>query len=100
MKTQPQIPSDAEKYAETQLFTDVSVPKRLTSKHNTRAGVWGKICVLAGSLRYIVEGSAQISQTLTPTRHGIIVPEQDHYVQMIGPVEFKIAFFQCHKEDL
>ncbi len=93
-----QLPLDVQKYGESTVFTNTSVPKKLTSRHNTKAGVWGQIEVLFGQLKYIVADDPDNPIILTPEAHGIIAPEQYHYVEVIGPVEFKIAFYQSDKD--
>lgn len=98
MTTTAQIPPGAEQYAQSPLFTEVTVPRKLTTKHNTKVGVWGEICVLSGSLKYIVADAAIDPVILTQERRGIIVPEQDHYVEIIGPVEFQIGFYRTGTE--
>ncbi len=93
MTDNSKIPPGVEKYAESPLFTEVSVPAKLTSRHNTKAGTWGRICVLSGSLKYIVTDGEHDTQILTTSQAGVIVPEQYHRVEIMGPVEFKIEFF-------
>ncbi len=88
-----ELPPGVQKYAESALFTDASVPAKLTSRHNTKAGTWGRICVISGKLKYIITDEEHEPQILTLSQAGVIVPEQYHRVETIGPVEFKIEFF-------
>ncbi len=46
------IPENFVKYKSTPVFTKNDVPKMFIHLHNTRAGVYGKICVLAGTLKF------------------------------------------------
>jgi len=88
------LPDGVEKYGESPLFNENTVPAKFTSNHATKAGVWGKICVSAGTLRYMVNEEGNEPQTLSANQYGIIKPEQSHFVEMIGPVEFKVEFYR------
>lgn len=44
------------KYSETPVFSEETTPSKLTSVHDTKQGVWGKLVVLAGEIDYIVPG--------------------------------------------
>ena len=49
-----ELPDDCIPYKRTAVFHAASVPAGLTSSHATKTGVWAKIRVLAGQLRYVV----------------------------------------------
>ncbi len=87
-----EIPSTVLKYAESPVFTQDTVPEKLTSLHDTKAGVWGRLCVLEGSLSYIIPGPPQSRTVIKAGEIGIIRPEEPHRVEMVGPVRFKIEF--------
>jgi len=86
------IPAKAKKYAETPIFTESTVPAKLTTRHDTKSGVWGRLCVLDGCLKYILAGPPLVSSVVEAGEIGIISPEEPHWVEMIGPVKFKIEF--------
>jgi tellurite resistance-related uncharacterized protein len=46
------IPSDYVNYKSTPIFTPENIPKMFLHLHNTRAGVYGKISVLQGQLKF------------------------------------------------
>ena len=48
----PTIPSDYVNYKSTPIFTPNNIPKMFLHLHNTREGVYGKICVLQGQLKF------------------------------------------------
>ena len=98
MELGPQIPPDAEEYAQPPLFTETSVPKKLLSNHSTKEGVWGEICVHSGSIKYVVGDGSGGVEILTSGQHGVIAPGQEHHVEIIGPVEFKIHFHRSRKD--
>jgi len=82
------LPLAVQKYGESPVFTETTVPEKLTSRHNTKPGVWDPIVVLSGCLNYVVTANSNGPLVLTPDTHGIIAPEQYHHVEVIGPVEF------------
>ena len=61
-------------------------------EHRTKAGAWGVIRVLEGRLRYQVldPGSEAI---LEPGRPGLILPEQLHLVEPLGPVRLQVELY-------
>jgi len=88
------LPPDVRKYSETPLFSEKTVPEKLTSRHNTKPGVWGRICVLAGELRYVIADEQGSAQVIRPGEFGIIQPDQEHFVELHGPVEFRVEFYR------
>ena len=79
-------------YRSTPEFDAESLPQGLRRDHNTKAGVWGVIRVLEGSVRYVVDGEDNV-QTLTPQRPGLVKPEQLHHVEPLGPMRMRVDFY-------
>ena len=46
------MPESVAPYARTPEFTEQTIPEKLQQAHDTKQGVWGKIVVLEGRLRY------------------------------------------------
>lgn len=88
------LPDDVRKYSETPLFSEHTVPDKLTSEHNLKAGVWGKLCVIAGRLEYHIPGGPPEVHVIEAGHHTIIEPAQVHFVRPIGPVQFKVEFYR------
>ncbi len=88
-----ELPDHVTPYRRTPDFTHDSVPKGLLRDHKTRAGVWGKIHVLAGSVVYHVQGRAK-PIALTPERPGIIAPEALHRVEPSADALFFVEFLR------
>ena len=78
-------------------FTEDSIPNGLRARHVTVAGVWGRIVVTAGALRYRC-AELGIDVALTPEQPGIVAPEASHQVDPAGPVRFFVEFL--HVPDL
>lgn len=92
--TMPVLPGNVQKYAETPVFAQTSVPKQLLGLHVTKPGVWGRIIVFEGQLDYFIHGSPAQLYRLSPEKHGIIRPTELHRVAHVGAVRFKVEFFK------
>lgn len=91
---QAAFPAHIEKYAESPVFTQDTVPQKLTNVHDTKAGVWGRLCVLEGALDYIVSGTPETVQRVEKNGFAVIEPTVPHHVKIIGPVNFKVEFLK------
>ncbi len=91
MKT---LPEDVERYGGTREFSEGSIPANLLRSHNTKAGVWGKIVVLEGRLRYRILEPEILEIELSPERPGIVEPEVLHEVAPMGRVRFRVDFYR------
>ena len=89
MKT---LPDDVAHYKTTPEFTEASVPQGLLRNHTTAAGVWGRIVVREGSLRYVIEGADQEAHLLVPGSPGIVEPQVPHHIVVEAPVRFCVEF--------
>ena len=87
-----ELPEDFAETRRTATFTERTLPPGLRRRHTTKRGVWGRIHVLRGRLRYRVYAPFDVEQWLEPGRDGIVVPEVEHDVEPEGPVEFFVAF--------
>jgi len=90
------LPSHVRAYQRTKEFTETTIPAGLTSRHSTKAGVWGRICIVDGSLRYrILEPESEPEEILlTPAKDGVVEPQIAHQVEPIGPVRFYVEFLR------
>ena len=90
MKT---LPGNIAAYKKTPEFDESCIPRGLLKSHQTKEGVWGKIVVLEGQLKYkIVEPEEQIM--LTDGNPGVIEPTMFHEVEAIGTVRFYVEFYR------
>ena len=89
-----ELPPEFVAYKRTPEYTETTIPAGLTYDHNTRAGVWGKIVVTEGSLRYDID-AIDYTTLLTPEAPGIVVPEQHHRIDASGPVRFYVEFYRA-----
>ncbi len=85
-------------YKQTAVFTAETLPAGLRRAHTTKAGVWAKIHVLAGRLRYCIEnGSA--ARELSAGELGIVVPEVPHHVEPLGAVRVRVELYRAPPDD-
>ena len=89
MKT---IPEDVAPYQRTPEFTEETLPAGLRRRHDTKAGVWGRICVVEGRLLYRILEPEIEEQVLEPGRDGVVEPRVPHEVEPIGRVRFFVEF--------
>ncbi|MXP29309.1 DUF1971 domain-containing protein [Porphyrobacter algicida] len=79
-------------YRSTPVFDSDSLPKALRARHDTKAGVWGHICVLEGRLKLTVLDPPGES-ILEPGRPGIVLPQQPHFVTPLGEMRMQVHFY-------
>jgi tellurite resistance-related uncharacterized protein len=80
-------------YRRTPVFTDTSMPAGLKKDHSTRPGVWARIVVVEGKLRYRVN-ELQADMELCANRPGIVLPEVRHCIEPLGTVRFFLEFYR------
>lgn len=86
------LPPQLVHYKTTPEFNQDSVPAGLLRNHSTAVGVWGRIVVLEGSLRYVIEEPEREEHLLVPGTPGIVEPQVPHHVAPAGPVRFCVEF--------
>ena len=92
--TRLQWPADFVAYKRTPMFTAQSVPAGLLRDHATKRGVWARIVVLEGELRYRITSLA-VDEVLSPHHGGIVAPEVLHSVEPQGEVQFYVEFYRA-----
>ncbi len=91
-------PTDFAAYKRTPEFTAATIPAGLRKDHSTKKGVWAKIVVLEGTLRYVVD-PLNATFTLEPSTPGIVIPEVLHYIGPLGEVRFYVEFYRANAND-
>lgn len=88
-----EVPEAVVTFKRTETFTEHTVPDGLLKDHTTAPGVWGRITVVEGTLRYrVVQFDTDIE--LSPQNPGIIVPGVPHSVRPVGKVRFHVEFLR------
>ncbi len=88
------LPAIVRPYRRTPEFTEETVPPGLRRSHRTRAGTWGLIVVLDGRLLYRILLSPAEELILNPDHPGVVEPEVEHEVELIGRVRFYVEFYR------
>jgi tellurite resistance-related uncharacterized protein len=83
---------EAKPYKSTPVFDEHSLPAGLRRDHSTKAGVWGVIRVLEGSLLFERGGE---TRTLTPATPALVRPEERHRVEAIGAMRMRVDFYDA-----
>ena len=81
-------------YRRTPEFGEQTLPTGLTREHATKPGVWGRIHVDAGVLRYSVSTPVCRSFRLAAPASGIVVPQVRHRIAPQGAVRFFVEFYR------
>lgn len=90
MKT---LPDNLVAYKRTPEFNASSIPSGLLHSHNTKAGVWGKIVILEGTLTYRILEPILEEVLLSSNQSGIIEPTIKHQVIPHQGVRFYVEFY-------
>ncbi len=80
-------------YRSTPEFDEASLPKALQNTHNTKAGVWGMLNILAGTIHFIDEAAGDVVHKLKAGDVHPIQPQSDHHLELTGPVRLRVDFY-------
>lgn len=89
-----EMPEDLVAYKKTKVFERATIPPGLQRAHTTGRGVWARIHVLEGHLRYFVETPIGIAFDLSSQAPGTVAPEVVHRVEPEGEVRFFLEFLR------
>ena len=84
-------------YRRTPEFDETSIPAGLRREHATKRGIWARIHVLAGALRYRVGAPIHGSFRVVQSSNAVIVAQVPHHVSPDGPVRFFIEFWRMER---
>lgn len=73
-------------YRSTPVFTHDTLPEALRRAHSTKAGVWGLLKVLKGSILYVIEETGE-RQLIHAPHSVVILPQQLHSVDPRSDME-------------
>lgn len=73
-------------------FDERSVPDGLLRAHRIADGVWGRLRVRTGALRFVFEDEGDDGRLVQAGGEQIIPPATPHHVEIIGPVAFVVEF--------
>lgn len=89
-----EMPSGLRLVRTSPVFDEESVPAGLLGEHRVAAGVWGRLVVRSGALRFVFDGDGDgpPAQTVAAGASIVIPPERIHHLELLGPVTFVIEF--------
>lgn len=93
-----QIPENFVKYKSTAVFEKSSVPKMFLHFHNTRVGVYGKICVISGTLKFFgfTERRGDIEQEISIEAGDFAISPSEYWHKvefLIEQTKFRVDFY-------
>jgi tellurite methyltransferase len=90
-----EMPAHFVAYKETAEFTEASVPAALRRDHTTKPGVWARIVVREGALRYHVDVLDVHLELRAGEAPGVVLPEVPHRVEPLRAVRFHVEFYRA-----
>jgi tellurite resistance-related uncharacterized protein len=81
MKPQP--------YKSTPVFDEESLPDAIRKEHRTKAGTWGLLRVLEGTVKLVFVAPHR-ELAVDADRPAVIPPQETHFVVLAGPVRLQI----------
>lgn len=93
-----EMPDGVAAYRETPVFTADTVPAGLLKDHQTKAGTWGRLDVLAGCVVYRLAPPVSRRLTLAAGDSAAIPPEALHHVEPDADARFRVVFLKTEAE--
>ena len=94
---QKHLPEDVRFLNSSPLLNQQTVPRQLLRSHMMPAERLGVLIVSKGRLRFIWDDTAETIDVI-PGYPVIIEAERLHHLELSGPVEFCVKFYEYHKE--
>ncbi|MGB0938620.1 MAG: DUF1971 domain-containing protein [Colwellia sp.] len=99
------IPENFINYKSTKTFDKSNVPKMFLHLHNTRAGVYGKIYVTSGTLKFFGfthrRGEIEQEITIESGSYAISPPEYWHKVELLTEdTKFHVDFYADKESEI
>jgi tellurite resistance-related uncharacterized protein len=89
-----QLPPGAELVRTTSTFTESSVPAGLLRAHRVADGVWARLVVAEGCVRFVFEDEPYDRRVVQAGDAFVIPPGRPHRVDIDGPVAFALEFYR------
>jgi tellurite resistance-related uncharacterized protein len=93
-----ELPAGYVAYRRTAEFTESTVPRALLSRHTTKQGIWARVHVLEGSLRYRMLEPFNEEHLLERGSVALVLPGVEHDVRPVGQVRFFVEFYRPGKD--
>lgn len=89
------LPDGLELVRTTDVFDNDTAPAGLLRAHRVADGVWARLVVHAGTLRFAFEDQPDSPITLAAGDRVVIPPARPHHVELDGPARFAIEFHRA-----
>jgi tellurite resistance-related uncharacterized protein len=70
-----------------------STPAAIRSAHVVAEGVWGRLCVRAGSVTFVFEDDDSAPRVVQAGEHQVIPPARPHHVEPAADARFVVEFY-------
>lgn len=92
------LPDGVAPYGRSPDFTPDTLPTALQTDHATAAGIWGRLQVQTGRIRYQLAQSPEICVEVGAGESLVIAPEVRHRVAFVEPGRFHVEFCRAPRE--
>lgn len=100
MSTIPtQLPAGFVAYRRSPDFNSENLPAKLRTAHSTKAGTWGLLHVLEGTLRYRLEPPHEGERLVSAGDTVVIEAEVPHRVEFVTPGRMFVEFYRKDTPD-
>ena len=89
-----ELPDGLEVVRTTAVWDEHTLPDALRRDHRVASGVWGRIRVDEGALRFVAETDPPTDVTLAAGDTQPIPPDVPHHVEPLGQVRFVVEFLR------
>ncbi len=86
------LPEGLELQRVTDVFDADSVPAGLLRAHQIAEGVWGRVLVVGGTLRFVWEDDPDHPVQLTDGDSLVVPPQRRHHVELGDGARFAVEF--------
>lgn len=86
------LPAGLELARTTDVFDNDTVPVGLLRAHRVADGVWARLVVHAGTVRFVFEDQADQPIDVAAGDHIVVPPARLHHVELAGPAQFALEF--------
>lgn len=88
----PALPTGLELARTTDVFDNDSVPPGLLRAHRVASGVWARLVVRTGSIKFVFEDEPERALNVAAGESVVIPPGRLHHVELDAPATFVIEF--------
>lgn len=94
----PVLPEGCEYVRTTAVWDATTVPAGLLRAHHVAQGVWGRLVVHAGTVRFVFEDAPDDPIVLSDDEALPIPPLRKHHVELDGEARISVEFYRAPQE--